>query len=133
MVENTLINRIAQNLHNINQRHHIINMEPKSIPISRLVQVPTINTVPDSKITIKFSGNKLSKTTKRSHSLRILQPIHKVLSCINFDILEILDLFLFYDVPDCCVEHVQVAEDFAVAEHSCDCVVAHCHVGFVAS
>ena len=38
-------------------------------------------------------------------------------SCILFDLIQILDFFFFNNVPNCSIEHIQIAKNFAIAEH----------------
>ncbi len=133
MVENTLVDRISKNFNNIKKRNHVKNMESESVSISWLIQIPTIGTIPDSDVTVKLSGDKLSETAKRSHSFRAFEPKDQVFSGINLNIFQIFDLLFLDDVPNGSIKHIKITEDFTIAEHSCDSVVTNCNVRFVAT
>lgn len=52
---------------------------------------------------------------------------------IDLNLVQVFNLFLFDNVPNNGIEQVQVSEDFAIGEHSGDCVVTDFYVGLVAT
>lgn len=56
-----------------------------------------------------------------------------MLSQILLDVIQILYLLLFNDVPDCSIKHVQVSENFTITEHLGNCEVSDSYMGFVAA
>lgn len=127
------IHGIAQQFDEFDYVHHIIEMEPEGVLFDRVVDVPTVGTIPQSNVGVHLRRDKLRQPAHTSHALASPQPEHQVLRKVSLDRGQEFHLVLVDDDPDHCVVHVEVADDLATSHHLGDCVVAHCHVGFVAA
>ena len=108
-------------------------MESESIPVGRLIEVSTADTVPNGDIGIDLCGHKLGQSAQAGHSPAVLESVEQVLGGIGLDGLQKFDFSLIDQVPNDGVVKVQVTHDLAASDQLGDCVVPHLNVGLVCS
>ena len=100
-------------------------MEPECVLVCWVIEVTTIDAVPQSDIGVHLGGDKLRQPTHGSHGLRALQPEQQMFLKIGLDWLQELNLILVHNDPDDSHVHVQIAHHLPASHHLGNRVVAH--------
>lgn len=80
------VDGVSQRLSHLHQGFHVVNMESESVPISGLIEVSAVGTVPNSDVTGNLCGDKLCESAKGSHGVGIAKSKDEMLSGVWLDI-----------------------------------------------
>lgn len=81
----TLMQRIVEQMENFEHRFDVVEMESEGVFSSWIVEISTVNTIPQSNISIDLGRTELRQSAHAGHSFASSESVDQIFSQVGFD------------------------------------------------